>query len=903
MNNNELVPSVLILEKGLDLSSPKLTAEPGSLLDCLNYEITDTVGLSRIYGYEPYDGQVSPSNTSFYEIVFDPNAEEVGLVYGDIITVGQAAVVTVEVTVYNLADEEGNFIIDEFGNYIVFESNSESSSPSVGSGLTRQIAVAKVVEELDNNTVIVAAINVDLLNAASTMSELDLTDGSTTELPDVVSVEALADQYTDVADEPEYYAKLLQYAALLRADITPLGYPASGLHFFRDALYAVAPTRRFAVNAVDGDGTVIAGNWTHTLDAESWIANTGDALPAYVLSAASTTDDDSIETLYINVVEQDPAQWDIDIEAGETLTGTGFSAGGATGATGLKITAVDIDINSLNGTLWKCKDVQKWMDDGVYPIDFGWHPINQGFTVGFDNGDYVSDTPPKMERSFQTIPTTATYYLTDGTNVISCEMVSYFVSAGTFTGGNATGVFQLRNLEVVDGSMETPDNTWDIHTAYPIDPGNKMADLSDSFLFNSLPTNPALVQDNVRYEFVTANFFSEDTWDAFYGVNGFGRAFYYADEQDLFAKIYTQIDSDLDKPRHVAFHKLSLALAFRGGSLQMSVVGEPFNYSGDDGATEIGMGDRITGLQSLNGDTLGVFCEQSIRSVRGASVDEYLTEVISPNTGCIEYTLANMGTPIYCNSYGIVSLEQSDKYGDYVGTPLSFPVNNFIRPRLNRVTGRYSSKPGVIVGFPVRAKNQYRLVFKDGLILTMTAPGDGSPPKFTKQQYNKVPWAVSSQTDGNGEEWLHFSDYDARTGLFSTEVFELDKGWGFAGTAIEHFFEANWFSGQTPVNFFTVKKVRLHGISRGRASLKISASGTQNQYASEYHTTEQYIDLPRSPILFSEEGEPISNNTDLANRGLSIQLKVENRTLTTPEPSHICQVLVLQSETGGRTDG
>lgn len=53
---SELVPSVLPLEKGLDLQSPKLTAPPGSVLDSLNYEQVDFQGQKRIDGYARYDG-------------------------------------------------------------------------------------------------------------------------------------------------------------------------------------------------------------------------------------------------------------------------------------------------------------------------------------------------------------------------------------------------------------------------------------------------------------------------------------------------------------------------------------------------------------------------------------------------------------------------------------------------------------------------------------------------------------------------------------------------------------------------------------------------------------------------------------------------------------------------------
>ena len=51
---NQVEP--VILGTGLDTVTPPLLAEAGSLSDCLNYEISDTIGYRRIDGYENYDG-------------------------------------------------------------------------------------------------------------------------------------------------------------------------------------------------------------------------------------------------------------------------------------------------------------------------------------------------------------------------------------------------------------------------------------------------------------------------------------------------------------------------------------------------------------------------------------------------------------------------------------------------------------------------------------------------------------------------------------------------------------------------------------------------------------------------------------------------------------------------------
>lgn len=134
----------------------------------------------------------------------------------------------------------------------------------------------------------------------------------------------------------------------------------------------------------------------------------------------------------------------------------------------------------------------------------------------------------------------------------------------------------------------------------------------------------------------------------------------------------------------------------------------------------------------------------------------------------------------------------------------------------------------------------------------------------------------------------------------SNFVYELEKGWSFDGWYIPHFVELNWYFGDNPVVYHTIHKLRVHGLTKGDIQLQVSANGMQTTYESDY-TAEEYLDL-RSPYEFvSEDFYPTTETTDLENRGLSIQLKFEGRNtdITRPEPSHVLQVLVVQSTPEG----
>lgn len=134
----------------------------------------------------------------------------------------------------------------------------------------------------------------------------------------------------------------------------------------------------------------------------------------------------------------------------------------------------------------------------------------------------------------------------------------------------------------------------------------------------------------------------------------------------------------------------------------------------------------------------------------------------------------------------------------------------------------------------------------------------------------------------------------------SNLVYELEKGWSFDGYYIPHFLELNWFFGDSPMDYRGIQKIRVHGLSKGRAFLQVSTNGIQTDYSEDYSTA-QYIDLPYHANYVTNDFVPATNYTDVANRGLAIQMKFEGRNIdiTLPEPAHVIQVLLVQSSPEG----
>lgn len=65
---SRLHPSLMVLDKGLNLQAPKILAPEGSVLSSLNYEQVDFQGQKRIDGYTRYDGSVLSSFDDFVVI-------------------------------------------------------------------------------------------------------------------------------------------------------------------------------------------------------------------------------------------------------------------------------------------------------------------------------------------------------------------------------------------------------------------------------------------------------------------------------------------------------------------------------------------------------------------------------------------------------------------------------------------------------------------------------------------------------------------------------------------------------------------------------------------------------------------------------------------------------------------
>jgi hypothetical protein len=162
------------------------------------------------------------------------------------------------------------------------------------------------------------------------------------------------------------------------------------------------------------------------------------------------------------------------------------------------------------------------------------------------------------------------YNATDGVNEVQADMIDYRVFDGDLELGNGEGVMQFVDVTNVTGGTRRVVKVGDfIQLATGGSTATRVGQVT-AVRSNSLPSKADILEEESRYQFITANFYGNDEWDAFYGVSGAGRAFSYDDT--YFVTIFTQDDDEKDKPRHIAYHHWHLALGFRSGSVQFSVV-------------------------------------------------------------------------------------------------------------------------------------------------------------------------------------------------------------------------------------------------------------------------------------------------------------------------------------------
>lgn len=840
------------LKYGLDLTSSVLSKRPGSLIDCMNYEFTASDGLSRLEGYERYDGWANGGLSDVWQVA---------------ISISDAAAFSAAVVggVVKLITAQG---IINVGVYVSSTSTTINYLP-----ITKYQAVIRSGD----------AIIVD--------------SGSTADATATAKSFAL---YTTLSTA-NYLATVRSTAASLRSAVVDSPTPVCGLHWFRNTLLEARDAPMYTITGI----------------AASFF-NVGETI--------------SIGTIKGLIIHKETSPTRIWIEPYVSGTvSTSIAVLNKDGTTASSATATTVT-ESLEESDWAYMVALGTPDtDAARSVK----RMNRAVIVEFTGGTQAAGADPVEGLVVNVGPDSVTnyYYL---------SIKSIVLTSGSWAAGTAAGRMELVPHYSLDATSKSGAGAYNKIVVGDVvrNGGNSFFTVSSVIRTEIAGTNRLRIY-NSHYVGFTANFFGEESqaeaylttgasraiWAKYYnkpltgyrvpnGVGSLGEEVFYS-----YGNIYVTSASILDVPKFCSRHaRLCLALGYEGGSTAISVVNEPYNMSGIDGAQSLPMGDEITGMLEGVGDSTIVFGRRSISRLAGIA-DGIKTYTISPDSGALPYTCVNVKRiPMFADQNGVSMLTQSETYSDFIGERASDSVQLKLKPRL--VTSVFDTEiGGAHCAFQVRSKNQYRLVLRSGTIYTFCMTGE--EPLITISNYSndscpRVPIAWSSQIQDNGKERLHvvwdefYSKYspDDIGGSYSPitnqRVYELDAGWGFDGETFDCSFETSPLFNDGTQNFIAIDRLRVFGRSHGVGSLVVRARGIERDFDQELTTASQDISLPAyAPANFYKEKRDVTSFTDHANWGLGVSLVFSSgvqKGLTNTEPSHVIQIIVIQPRIEGVTD-
>jgi hypothetical protein len=399
----------------------------------------------------------------------------------------------------------------------------------------------------------------------------------------------------------------------------------------------------------------------------------------------------------------------------------------------------------------------------------GWSPITLYKTISYTGGSAaIADG------------TTITQLTSGATAVVKRQVLE----TGTFAGSSATGRLIITSVT----------GTFDATHAIQV----SAATVATA---SSLATQITIAAGG-RYETVQYNFSGSTDTIRMYGCDGVNHAFEF--DGDVYIPINTGMA--VDAPVHLAAHKKMLHLSYFG-SLQSSAINFPFQWSVVVGASEIGMGDNITGMATQTGDVLAIGTRNQSYQLQGSSVASFVLAVISPEIGAIPYTVQNLGPVCFwLDDRGIIRIERTQAYGNFTNATVSLQVQTLIDAMRN-----------VVVGSSVyRARRQYRLYGSDGtgLIMTLVDGPNGPEHHFTSFTYPVNVSCVISGEDSTGKDVVYFG---ATNGM----VYQADRGSSFDGGDIEAVLRLAFNHSKSPSVVKTYRKATLEMTAASYSSIRV----------------------------------------------------------------------------------
>lgn len=298
----------------------------------------------------------------------------------------------------------------------------------------------------------------------------------------------------------------------------------------------------------------------------------------------------------------------------------------------------------------------------------------------------------------------------------------------------------------------------------------------------------------------------------------------------------------LDAPINIVAHNFHLFLAYRNGSLQHSVLGNPSDFTGVSGAGEIGLGDEITNLVAGVESSLLIFLNEGIRILLGNTIDDFVLDVFSSQSGAFKGTAQRLlGTVYFLDDRGLSNIQAVQEFGDYGANSISQKFKSTLLSNKHNITTTVTS----------RDLNQYRMFFNDRTSIFVSFEGK----ELQGATFIEYPISVDIATQGEDEDkrdLIAFSTDDEQ-GF----VYRMDSGKTFDGTAIGCRLTTTFYHYGSPRQWKAFK----------RATFEVSAENTQEFYMKvdfNYNELGNPRTIWHTPTVYNSNGDAIWASTSWA---------------------------------------
>lgn len=311
-----------------------------------------------------------------------------------------------------------------------------------------------------------------------------------------------------------------------------------------------------------------------------------------------------------------------------------------------------------------------------------------------------------------------------------------------------------------------------------------------------------------RFEIVNYNFTGSTDTLRMYGCDLVNRGF----ESDGTTFVPIRTGMAVDTPTHVWTHKKQLFFSFRGSS-QNSGIGLPYQWTAVTGASEIGIGDDITGYASQTGDVLAIFARNRSDQLSGSSVSNFVLTPLSDKAGAVPYTIQTLGSTFYLDDQGVRQITRTQDYGSFNDTP----VSTLVQPIIDLMRGK------AVASSVYRARSQYRIYANDGSGVIVSLGNRLSQfggmvqvvQGITTFQYPVNVTCTYSGEDATGKDVVFF-------GADNGYVYQADKGSSFDGVEIEHYLRPAFNHSKSPRTRKRYRKVVMEMTSIGYSAIRVS---------------------------------------------------------------------------------